>query len=83
MRRLSQTVPTPLKPMSQDYKPESPAAALSIALLLAITAPSEGMAAKAFKLADKVAHQIDDEAQINAVKDSVEACLAYFKGGPA
>ena len=69
--------------MPQDYKPEGPAAALSIALLLAITASSEERAAKALKLAGKIAHQIDDEAQVNAVKDSVEACLAYFKGAPA
>ena len=69
--------------MTQKYEPQSHAAALSIALLLAIRAPSDEKAAEAQELAGRIAYQMNDEVQFNAVKDSVEACLAYFNGVPA
>ena len=69
--------------MPQKYEPQSHAAALSIALLLAIRAPSDEKAAEAQELAGRIAYQMNDEVQFNAVKDSVEACLAYFNGVPA
>ena len=69
--------------MTQKYEPQSHAAALSIALLLAIRATSDEKAAEAQELASTIAYQMNDEVQFNAVKDSVEACLAYFAGEPA
>ena len=69
--------------MTQKYEPQSHAAALSIALLLAIRATSDEKAAEAQELASTIAYQMNDEVQFNAVKDSVEACLAYFTGEPA
>ena len=69
--------------MPQKYKPKTHAAALSIALLLAIRATSDEKAAEAQELAGRIAYQMNDEVQFNAVKDSVEACLAYFNGVPA
>ena len=69
--------------MTQKYEPQSHAAALSIALLLAIRATSDEKAAEAQELAGRIAYQMNDEVQFNAVKDSVEACLAYFNGVPA
>ena len=69
--------------MTQKYEPQSHAAALSIALLLAIRATSDEKAAEAQELAGRIAYQMNDEVQFHAVKDSVEACLAYFTGEPA
>ena len=69
--------------MPQTYEPQSHAAALSIALLLAIRAPSDEKAAEAQELAGKIAYQMNDEVQFNAVKDSVETCIAFFSGAPA
>ena len=69
--------------MTQQYEPQSHAAALAIALLLAIRATSDEKAAEARELAGRIAYQMNDEVQFNAVKDSVEACLAYFNGVPA
>lgn len=64
--------------MSQDYKPKSHAAALAIALLLSVTATTDEKAAEAQELASGIAYQMNDEVQFEAVKESVEACLAYF-----
>ena len=69
--------------MISNYEPKTHAAALSIALLLAIRATSNEKAAEAQELASTIAYQMNDEVQFNAVKDSVEACLAYFTGEPA
>ena len=69
--------------MFQDYKPKSHAAALAGTLLLAVTASNNEQAKKAQELAAEIAYQMDDEVQFNAVKDAVEACLAYFEGLPA
>jgi len=69
--------------MPQSYEPKSHAAALSLALLLAIRATSDEKSAEAKKLASTIAHQMDDLEQVQAVRDSVEACLAYFTGEPA
>jgi hypothetical protein len=52
-------------------------------LLLAIRATSDEKAAEAQELAGRIAYQMNDEVQFHAVKDSVEACLAYFNGEPA
>ena len=64
--------------MPQDYKPKSHAAALAIALLLAVTAATDEKAAEAQDLASGIACQMNDEVQFEAVKEAVEACLAYF-----
>ena len=69
--------------MNTTYEPKTHAAALSLALLLAIRATSDEKSAEAKSLASTIAHQMDDLAQVQAVKDSVEACLAYFTGEPA
>ena len=69
--------------MNNNYEPKTHAAALSIALLLAIRATSDEKAAEAKNLASTIAHQMDDLEQVQAVRDSVEACLAYFTGEPA
>ena len=69
--------------MFQDYKPKSHAAALAGTLLLAVTASNNEQATKARELATDIACAMDDEVQFNAVKDAVEACLAYFEGLPA
>ena len=68
--------------MSQDYKPKSHAAALAVALLLAVTATTEENAAQAQDLASGIACQMNDEVQFEAVKEAVEACLAYFADMP-
>jgi hypothetical protein len=69
--------------MAQNYKPTSHAGALAGALLLALTAPDDERATKASQLASDIASMMDDHTQFNAVKDSVEACIAYFTGAPA
>ena len=69
--------------MTQDYKPKSHAAALAMALVLAVTATTEERAAQAQDLASGIACQMNDEVQFEAVKEAVEACLAYFSGMPA
>ena len=69
--------------MSQDYKPKSHAAALAVALLLAVTATTEENAAQAQDLASGIACQMNDEVPFEAVKEAVEACLAYFADMPA
>lgn len=74
---------TTLTTMSQDYKPKSHAAALAVALLLAVTATTEENAAQAQDLASGIACQMNDEVQFEAVKEAVEACLAYFADMPA
>ena len=68
--------------MPQDYKPKSHAAALAIALLLSVTATTDEKAAEAQELASGIACQMNDEVQFEAVKESVEACLAYFADMP-
>lgn len=68
--------------MSQDYKPKTHAAALAVALLLAVTATTEENAAQAQDLASGIACQMNDEVQFEAVKEAVEACLAYFADMP-
>ena len=68
--------------MTQDYKPKSHAAALAVALLLAVTATTEENAAQAQDLASGIAYQMNDEVQFEAVKEAVEACLAYFADMP-
>ena len=68
--------------MLQDYKPKSHAAALAVALLLAVTATTEENAAQAQDLASGIACQMNDEVQFEAVKEAVEACLAYFADMP-
>jgi hypothetical protein len=68
--------------MSQDYKPKSHAAALAVALLLAVTAATDEKAAEAQDLASGIACQMNDEVQFEAVKEAVEACLAYFADMP-
>lgn len=68
--------------MSQDYKPKSHAAALAIALLLSVTATTDEKAAEAQELASGIACQMNDEVQFEAVKEAVEACLAYFADMP-
>ena len=69
--------------MTQDYKPKTHAAALAMALVLAVTATTEERAAQAQDLASGIACQMNDEVQFEAVKEAVEACLAYFSGMPA
>ena len=69
--------------MTNNYEPKTHAAALAGALLLAVTASNNEQATKAHQLACDIACQMDDEVQFNAVKDSVEACIAYFSGVPA
>ena len=69
--------------MPQNYEPKTHAAALAGALLLAVTASNNEQATKAHQLACDIACQMNDEVQFNAVKDSVEACIAYFSGVPA
>lgn len=69
--------------MTQDYKPKSHAAALAIALLLSVTATTEENAAQAQDLASGIACQMNDEVQFEAVKEAVEACVAYFSEMPA
>ena len=68
--------------MPQDYKPKSHAAALAVALLLSVTATTEEKAAEAQELASGIACQMNDEVQFEAVKEAVEACLAYFADMP-
>ena len=69
--------------MSQDYKPKSHAAALAVSLLLAVTATTDEKAAEARDLASGIACQMNDEVQFEAVKEAVEACVAYFSEMPA
>ena len=69
--------------MNNTYEPKTHAAALSLALLLAIRATSDEKSAEAKNLASTIAHQMDDLEQVQAVRDLVEACLAYFTGEPA
>ena len=69
--------------MTHDFQPHSHAGALAGALLLAVTASNNEQSTKAHQLACDIACQMNDEVQFNAVKDSVEACLAYFNGVPA
>ena len=69
--------------MSQDYKPKSHAAALAVSLLLAVTATTDEKAAEAQDLASGIACQMNDEVQFEAVKEAVEACVAYFSEMPA
>ena len=69
--------------MTQDYKPKSHAAALAMALVLAVTATTEERAAQAQDLASGIACQMNDEVQFEAVKEAVEACVAYFSEMPA
>ena len=66
--------------MAPDFQPHSHAGALAGALLLAVTASNNEQATKANQLACDIAYQLNDEAQLNAVKDSVEACIAFFSG---
>ena len=68
--------------MTNTYEPKTHAAALSIALLLAIRATSDEKAAEAQELAGRIAYQMNDEVQFEAVKEAVEACLAYFADMP-
>ena len=68
--------------MPQDYKPKTHAAALAIALLLSVTAATDEKAAEAQDLASGIACQMNDEVQFEAVKEAVEACLAYFADMP-
>ena len=74
---------TPPATMTQDYKPKTHAAALAIALVLAVTASTEERAAEAAQLASDLAEQMNDEVRFEAVKESVEACVAYFSEMPA
>ena len=69
--------------MTQDYKPKTHAAALAMALVLAVTATTEERAAQAQDLASGIACQMNDEVRFDAVKEAVEACVAYFSGMPA
>jgi hypothetical protein len=69
--------------MPQEYKPKSHAQALALALLLAVTASTDDKAEEAQTLASNIANQMNDEAQFNAVRDSVSACLAYFTDNAA
>ena len=69
--------------MSQDYKPKTHAAALAMALVLAITATNNERATQAEQLASNIAEQMNDEVRFEAVKEAVEACVAYFSGMPA
>ena len=69
--------------MTPDFQPHSHAGALAGALLLALTASNNEQSTKAHQLARDIARQMDDEVQFNAVKDSVEACIAFFSGAPA
>ena len=69
--------------MTQDYKPKTHAAALAMALVLAVTATTEKRAAEAAQLASNIAEQMNDEVRFEAVKESVEACVAYFSEMPA
>jgi len=68
--------------MTQDYKPKTHAAALAIALLLSVTATTDEKAAEAQDLASGIACQMNDEVQFEAVKEAVEACLAYLADMP-
>jgi len=68
--------------MAQDYKPKSHAAALAVALLLAVTATTDENAEQAQELASHIACKLNDEVQLEAVKDAVEACINYFQGLP-
>ena len=69
--------------MDPNFQPKSHAGALAGALLLALTASNNEQSTKAHQLACDIACQMDDEVQFNAVKDSVEACIAFFSGAPA
>ena len=69
--------------MTSDFQPHSHAGALAGALLLALTASNNEQSTKAHQLACDIACQMNDEVQFNAVKDSVEACIAFFSGAPA
>ena len=64
--------------MTPDFQPHSHAGALAGALLLALTASNNEQRTKANDLVQNIASQIDDQAQLDAVQDSVEACIAYF-----
>ena len=68
--------------MPQDYKPKSHAAGLAVALVLAITATNNEQATKAEQLASTIAEKMNDEVRFEAVKDAVEACVAYFSEMP-
>ena len=68
--------------MAQDYKPKTHAAALATALVLAITATNNEQATKAEQLASTIAAQMNDEVRFEAVKEAVEACVAYFSELP-
>ena len=68
--------------MPQNYEPKTHAAALAIALLLSVTSTTEENAAQAQDLASGIACQMNDEVQFEAVKEAVEACLAYFADMP-
>ena len=68
--------------MTQDYKPKTHAAALAVALVLAITATNNEQATKAEQLASTIAEKMNDEVRFEAVKDAVEACVAYFSEMP-
>ena len=69
--------------MTPDFQPHSHAGALAGALLLALTASNNEQSTKSHQLACDIACQMDDEVQFNAVKDSVETCIAFFSGAPA
>lgn len=68
--------------MAPDFQPHSHAGALAGALLLALTASNNEQSTKAHQLACDIACQMNDEVQFNAVKDSVETCIAFFNGVP-
>ena len=74
---------TTLATMTQDYKPKTHAAALAVALVLAITASNNEQATQAEQLASTIAEQMNDEVRFEAVKEAVEACVAYFSEMPA
>jgi alcohol dehydrogenase YqhD (iron-dependent ADH family) len=69
--------------MTQDYKPKTHAAALAVALVLAITASNNEQAKQSEELAARIAEQMNDEVRFEAVKEAVEACIAYFSEMPA
>ena len=69
--------------MTQDYKPKTHAAALAVALVLAITATNNEQAKKSEELAARIAEKMNDEVRFEAVKEAVEACVAYFSEMPA
>ena len=54
-----------------------------MALVLAITATNNERATQAEQLASSIAEQMNDEVRFEAVKEAVEACVAYFSEMPA